>query len=66
MRVSEQQLLHSLSRMTFIDTADLAGVLGEAPATIHRALTGLLDDGIAGRGWTLWTPPWELSAGGCT
>ena len=35
--------------MPFIDTAELAGVLGEAHATIHRALTGLLGDGIVGR-----------------
>ena len=40
MGVSDQQLLHYLSRMTFIDMAELAGVLGEAPAAIHRALTG--------------------------
>ena len=41
--------LDSLSRMPFVDTAELAGILGEAHATIHRALTGLLDDGIVGR-----------------
>ena len=35
--------------MPFIDTAELAGVLGEAHATVHRALTGLLADGIVGR-----------------
>ena len=35
--------------MPFVDTAELAGILGEAHATIHRALTGLLDDGIVGR-----------------
>ena len=29
--------------------AELAGVLGEAPATVHRALTGMLADGIVGR-----------------
>ena len=35
--------------MPFIDTAELAGVLGEAHATVHRALTDLLADGIVGR-----------------
>ncbi len=35
--------------MPFIDTAELAGILGEAPATVHRALTGLLTDSIVGR-----------------
>ena len=42
-------LLDSLARMPFIDSAELASVLGEAHATVHRALTGLLADGIAGR-----------------
>ena len=49
MAPSDQRLLHSLSRMPFIDTAELAGVLGEAHSTVHRALTDLLADGIAGR-----------------
>ena len=44
-----QRLLHSLSRMPFIDTAELAGVLGEPHVTVHRALTGLLADRIVGR-----------------
>ena len=35
--------------MPFIDAAELADILGEAHATVHRALTGLLDDGIVGR-----------------
>ena len=35
--------------MPFIDTAELADVLREAYSTVHRALTGLLDDGIVGR-----------------
>ena len=35
--------------MPFIDAPELAGVLGEAPATEHRALTGLLADRIVGR-----------------
>ena len=35
--------------MPFIDSAELALVLGEPHATVHRALTSLLADGIAGR-----------------
>ncbi len=49
MPLSERQILDSLSRMPFIDTAELACVLGEAHATVHRALTGLLAQGIIGR-----------------
>ena len=40
---------HSLSRMPFIDSAELAGILGEPHATVHRALTGLFADSIVGR-----------------
>ena len=42
-------MLDSLSRMPFIDSAELALILGEAHATVHRTLFGLLTDGIAGR-----------------
>ena len=49
MALSDRLMLHSLSRMPFIDTAELAGVLGEPHATVHRALTDLLADGIVGR-----------------
>ena len=49
MSPSGQRLLDSLSRMPFIDSAELALILGEPHATIHRALTGLLADGIVGR-----------------
>ncbi len=35
--------------MPFIDSAELSRVLGETHATVHRALTGLLADSIAGR-----------------
>ena len=38
-----------LSRMPFIDSAELAGILGEAHSTVHRALTGLLADDTVGR-----------------
>ena len=49
MALLDRQLLHFLSRMPFIDAAELAGILGEAHATVHRALTDLLADGIVGR-----------------
>ena len=49
MALSDRQLLHHLSRMPFIETAELACVLGEAHATVHRALTDLLADGVVGR-----------------
>ena len=35
--------------MPFIDTAETAGILGEPHATVDRALTDLLADGIVGR-----------------
>ena len=49
MALWDRQLLDSLSRLPFVDSAGLAGVLGEPHATVHRALTGLLADGIVGR-----------------
>ena len=49
MTLADRQLLHFLSRMPFIDTTELAGILGEAHATVHRALADLLADGIVGR-----------------
>ena len=49
MVVSDRQLLHFLSRMPFIDSAELASILGEPRATVHRALSGLLAEGIVGR-----------------
>ena len=48
MALSDRQLLDSLSRTPFVDSAELAGILGEPHATAHRALTALLADGIAG------------------
>ena len=36
-------------RMPFIDSAELAGILGEPHTTVYRALANLLADGIAGR-----------------
>ena len=49
MAISERQLLDALSRTPFVDSAELALILGEPHATVHRALTGLLADGIVGR-----------------
>ena len=49
MALSDRQMLHSLSRMPFMDSSELAGILGEPHATLHRGLTGLLVDGIVGR-----------------
>ena len=49
MSVSDGELLHHLSRMPFIDTAELAMILGEAHVAIHRGLAVLLADGIVGR-----------------
>ena len=48
MSVSDQELLHHLSRMPLVDTAELAMITGEGHVAIHRGLSGLLD-GIVGR-----------------
>ncbi len=49
MALSDRQLLDSLSRMPFIDSAELARFLGEPHTTVHRSLAGLLAEGVAGR-----------------
>ncbi len=49
MALTEQRLLHFLGRMPFIDSAELAFILGEPHTTVHRVLTDLLADGIAER-----------------
>ena len=49
MALSERQMLHQLSRTPFVDSTEMAGILGEPHATVHRALTNLLVDGIVGR-----------------
>ena len=49
MPISERQLLDALSRTPFVDSAELSRVLGEPHATVHRALSDLLADGIVGR-----------------
>ena len=49
MALSDRQLLDALSQTPFVDSAELALILGEPHATVHRALTGLLADVIVGR-----------------
>ena len=49
MALTERQLLDALSRTPFVDSTELALILGEPHATVHRALAGLLADGITGR-----------------
>ena len=49
MALSKRQLLDALSRTPFVDSTELAGILGEPHATVHRVLTDLLGEGIVGR-----------------
>ena len=49
MSVSDQELVHHLSRLPLVDTAELAMITGDAHVAIHRGLAGLLDKGIVGR-----------------
>ena len=49
MALSERQMLDALSQTPFVDSTELAGILGEPHATIHRTLTNLLAKGIVGR-----------------
>ena len=49
MALSERQLLDALSRTPFVDSAELAGILSEPLATVHRTLAYLLAEGIVGR-----------------
>ena len=49
MSLSDRQILDALSRMPFTDSTELAGILGEPHATVHRALSNLLAEGIVGR-----------------
>ena len=44
-----RQLVDALSRTPFVDSVELALILGEPHATVHRGLAGLLADGIVGR-----------------
>ena len=49
MAISDRQLLDVLSRTLSVDSTELALILGEPHATIHRVLTDLLAKGILGR-----------------
>ena len=49
MTISDRHLLDVLSRTPFIDSAELALILGEPHTTVHRSLADLLADGIVGR-----------------
>ena len=44
---SRELILDALARLLFIDAGDLSMILGETLATVHRALAGLLQDGLA-------------------
>ena len=49
MSLSDRLLIDALSRTPFVDSTELAAILGEPHATIHRILSSLLTDGIVGR-----------------
>ena len=49
MSLSDHRLLDALSRMPFVESTELALILGEPHATVHRRLSDLLADGIVGR-----------------
>ena len=49
MALSDRQLFDALSQMPFVESTELALILGEPHATVHRHLDDLLDDGIAKR-----------------
>ncbi|MDE2780314.1 MAG: replication-relaxation family protein [Chloroflexota bacterium] len=49
MAFSRERILDALARLPLIDAGELALVLGEPLATVHRALATLLKDGLAGR-----------------
>ena len=49
MSFSDRLMLGALGRKPFVDSAELAGTLGEPHATVHRVLADLLAKGIVGR-----------------
>ena len=49
MSLSDRQLLDALGRTPFVDSTELACILGEPHTTVHRYLTDLMADGVAGR-----------------
>ncbi len=49
MAITDRQLLDALSRVPFVDSMELALILGEPHATVHRTLSNLLAEGIVRR-----------------
>ncbi len=49
MALSDRQLLDALSRMPFVESTELALILGEPQATVHRRLSELMADGTLGK-----------------
>ncbi len=49
MAFSRERILDALALLPFVDAGELALILGEPLATVHRALTALLKDGLAQR-----------------
>ncbi len=49
MALSSKRILDGLARLPFIDAGELAVILGEPPATVHRTMTGLRQEGLAQR-----------------
>ncbi len=49
MSITDRQLLDALSGMPFIESTELALILGEPHATVHRRMSELLADGIVAR-----------------
>ena len=49
MALTDRQLLDALSRTPFVDSTELALILGEPHTTVHRILVDLLAGGIVGR-----------------
>ena len=49
MALSDRQMLDALSRTPFVDSTELALMLGEPHATVHRGLADLMAEGMVGR-----------------
>ena len=49
MAFSRARILDALAQLPFIGAGEVALILGQPLATLHRALTALLKDGLAGR-----------------
>ena len=49
MAISAQQLLDALARLPYVEPTELALILGEPHATVHRKLSELLAEGVVGK-----------------